>query len=65
MGKNNVGNQRELSFDDDRATDHVAQVLTDMNAGRYDRARDYIATLDKETQREVRRTVAVRTNVYL
>ena len=60
-----MAGQRELSFDDDRATDHVAQVLTDMNAGRYDRARDYIATLDKETQHEVRRTVAVRTNVYL
>lgn len=60
-----MAGQRELSFDDDRATDHVAQVLTDMNAGRYDRARDYIATLGKETQREVRRTVAVRTNVYL
>lgn len=60
-----MAGQRELSFDDDRTTDHVAQVLTDMNAGRYDRARDYIATLDKETQREVRRTVAVRTSVYL
>lgn len=60
-----MAGQRELSFNDDRATDHVSQVLTDMNAGRYDRARDYIATLDKATQREVRRTVAVRTNVYL
>lgn len=60
-----MADTRELSFNDDRATDHVAQVLTDMNAGRYDRAREYIATLDKETQREVRRTVAVRTNVYL
>ena len=60
-----MAGQRELSFNDDRATNHVAQVLTDINAGRYDRARDYIATLDKETQREVRRTVAVRTNVYL
>ena len=60
-----MAGQRELSFDDDRTADHVAQVLTDMNAGRYDRAREYIATLDKETQREVRRTVAVRTNVYL
>lgn len=60
-----MAGQRELSFDEDKPTDHVAQVLTDMNAGRYDRAREYIATLDKETQREVRRTVAVRTNVYL
>ena len=60
-----MAGQRELSFNDDRATDHVVQVLTDMNAGRYDRAREYIATLDKETQREVRRTVAVRTSVYL
>ena len=60
-----MARQRELSFDEDSATDHVVQVLTDMNAGRYDRAREYITTLDKETQREVRRTVAVRTNVYL
>lgn len=60
-----MAGQRELSFDEDTATDHVAQVLTDMNAGRYDRAREYISKLDKETQSAVRRSIATRTNVYL
>lgn len=60
-----MAGQRELSFDEDAETDHVAQVLTDMNSGRYDRAREYIGTLDKDTQLEVRRSVAARTNVYL
>ncbi|QHJ80524.1 MAG: hypothetical protein [Bacteriophage sp.] len=59
-----MAGQRELSFDEDE-TDHVAQVLTDMNAGRYDRAREYISKLDKETQSAVRRSIATRTNVYL
>lgn len=60
-----MAGQRELSFDDEDATDHVAQVLTDMNSGRYDRAREYIQKLDKATQVAVRRSVAARTNVYL
>lgn len=59
-----MADQRELSFDDEE-TDHVAQVLTDMYSGKYNRAREYIQQLPKETQAQVRRSVAARTNVYL
>lgn len=59
-----MAGQRELNFDDD-AIDHVAQVLADMNSGRYDKAREYIQKLDKTTQAAVRRSVAARTHIYL
>lgn len=65
MGKNNVSNHRELSFDDEDSTDHVAQVLTSLNSGQYTKAREYLATLDKDTRTAVSRSVAVRTGVYL
>lgn len=60
-----MAGKRELSFNEDVETDHVAQVLTDMNSGQYEKARAYLRTLDKETQAAVRRSIAARTNVYL
>lgn len=59
-----MADQRELQFDDEE-TDHVAQVLTCMNSGQYSQAREYIQQLPKDTQVQVRRSVAARTNVYL
>lgn len=60
-----MAGQRELRFEDEDATDHVAQVLTDMNSGRYDKAREYIQKLDEATQAAVRRSVAAKVGVYL
>lgn len=60
-----MAGQRELSLDDEDATDHVAQVLTSMNSGQYTKAREYLATLDQDTRAAVSRSVAVRTGVYL
>lgn len=56
---------RELSFDDDKPTDHVTPVLALVNEGKYTQARTYLAHLAPDKQDEICRTVAIKTNIYL
>lgn len=56
---------RELRFDDDKPTDHVTPVLALVNEGKYTKARTYLAHLAPDKQASIRRTIAVKTNIYL
>ena len=56
---------RELSFGDDKPTDHVTPVLALINEGKYTQARKYLARLSPDKQDEICRTVAIKTNIYL
>lgn len=61
-----MAGQRELSFDEDKSPDYVAQVIIHINSGDYMKARIIIDKIkDSNTQVNVRRTVAAKTNVYL
>lgn len=66
MGKNSVGNRRELSFDEDKPVDYVAQVVALINSGDYTAARNVITKIPNKAQRKgVYRTVAAKVGVYL
>ncbi|AXY82018.1 hypothetical protein [Pectobacterium phage Nobby_B3] len=56
---------RELSFDDERPTDHITPVLNLVNEGKYTQARTYLLHLAPDKQASIRRTIAVKTNIYL
>lgn len=61
-----MAGQRELSFDEDKPTDYVAQVIAHINSGDYMKARIVIDKIkDSNVQLSVRRTVAAKTSVYL
>lgn len=61
-----MAGQRELSFDEDKPTYYVAQVIAHINSGDYMKARIVIDKIkDANVQLSVRRTVAAKTSVYL
>ncbi len=61
-----MAGQRELSFDEDKRVDYVAQVIANINAGDYIAARVVIDKIkDSNVQLSVRRTVSAKTGIYL
>ena len=61
-----MAGQRELSFDEDKSVDYVAQVIANINAGDYVAARVVIDKIkDSNVQLNVRRTVSAKTGIYL
>jgi len=61
-----MAGQRELSFEEDKPVDYVTPVLNRVNEGDYYAARVLIDKIkDAQTQVAVRRTVSVKTGIYL
>lgn len=52
-------------IDEDKSQDYVAQVLSLVSAGTYSLARQKVKELPEHIQGAVRRTVALKTNIYL
>lgn len=60
-----MARQRELSFDEDKPIDYVAQAVAAVNAGDYVKVREVYDSVPIRQRMEVRRTVAIKTGVFI